>query len=204
MLSLLKTKLAVSALGAALIVGGGAAALAATHSSAGLAGAQPPSAVATSTRPAAAATHAATTHMHVSIEGTLMSATAPTKGMGTITVQERGKAAATQVTINADTRVIGWHAHSAAGLAAAKGHHVQVQAIKQKDGTLLARKITIQGPARGAAQGQQHTQGTGAAATHGQGQSTGKPAQPGASSQHTPSSSMKPASTPASAMPAND
>lgn len=176
LLSLLKTKLAVSALGVAMIAGGGVAALAASHNDAQQAGAQPQ-------RAAATATHTATSQAdqtHVSIEGTLMAASVATKGTGTIAVQEHGKSATTQVTINADTRVNGWHGHSLADLAAAKGHNVQVQAIKQKDGSLLAWKITVQGPVRGAAAGQQHAQGQGAASSHAQGHGMAKPATPGA------------------------
>lgn len=183
-MSLLKTKLAVSALGAALILGGGVAALAASHPGAQQAGAQPQRVAATSTRSAANPAD----QTHVSIEGTLTTASAPTKGTGTIAVQERGKTATTQVTINADTRVNGWHAHTLADLAAAKGHRVQVQATKQKDGSLLAWKITVQGPGRGAAASQQHGQG--------QGQGTAKPATPGAS--------REPTGTPHDAASAND
>lgn len=208
MLSLLKTKLAVSVLGAALVVGGGGAALAATHTGARQAGAQPASSLATATRSAGSHTTGASqaNQTHVSIEGILttasVSTSAATKGTGTIAVQEHGKSAATQVAVNANTRVHGWHAHSLADLAAAKGHRVQVQATKQKDGTLLAWKITVQGPAAG--QEQDHDQGQSTAANHGHSQDADKSAHPGQSGQHGQSHSATGTKTPGSAPSSND
>lgn len=138
---LLKSKVALAAIGALVVGGGGtavAAAVAQSHTSAN------PSAHAT-------ATHGDQgdngNHGHtVAVEGTLKAYDAGAKTISV--VPEDGKDAQT-IAVNGDTRVNGEHATSLADLANAIGHKVEVQATKQSDGSLLAWKITVGGMANG-------------------------------------------------------
>lgn len=55
-------------------------------------------------------------------------------------------AAPTTFKVDSNTKVNGNHATTLADLSKAIGHKVEIQAGKQADGTLLARKVTVQGP----------------------------------------------------------
>ncbi|HEX5439990.1 MAG TPA: DUF5666 domain-containing protein [Ktedonobacterales bacterium] len=90
-------------------------------------------------------------HAHtVAIEGVLHAYDA---GAGTISVQEHGKTSATTISVNDQTVVNGDRAKSLADLTKNINHNVQVQADKQDDGTLLAWKVTVGGPANPNADG---------------------------------------------------
>lgn len=84
-------------------------------------------------------------HAHtVAIEGVLHAYDA---GARTISVLEHGKTSATTISVNDQTTVNGDQAKSLVDLAKNLNHNVQVQADKQDDGTLLAWKVTVGGPA---------------------------------------------------------
>lgn len=84
-------------------------------------------------------------HAHtVAIEGVLHAYDA---GARTISVLEHGKASATTISVNDQTTINGDQAKSLADLAKNLNHNVQVQADKQDNGTLLAWKVTVGGPA---------------------------------------------------------
>lgn len=146
--STLPSKLALAALGGALIIGGGATAMAAGHSH--------------------HATHETTSsangkHAHtVGLVGTLKAYDA---GAGTITVDGKkasdgdehsgdsstGSNSSTSATgtftiaVNSATRVNGEHAKTLADLAKAIGSKVQVQALDDGKGNLTAWKVTVGG-----------------------------------------------------------
>jgi hypothetical protein len=80
----------------------------------------------------------------VAIEGVLQAYDA---GAGTISVQEHGKTSTTTISVNDQTAVNGDRASSLTDLAKNLNHNVEVQADKQDDGTLLAWKVTVGGPA---------------------------------------------------------
>lgn len=133
---LVQNKIALAAIGTALVAGGGAAAVAVAHNATGQ---QPAAAHSSATASADGSDHAHT----VSVEGTLKAYNASGK---TITVQPKdGDEAAKTISVNSHTEVNGAHANSLADLTHAVGDDVQVQATKQSDGSLLAWKITVQG-----------------------------------------------------------
>lgn len=134
---LLKSKVALAAIGA-LVVGGGGTAVAA--------------AVAHSNTQANPSAHATATHGDqgdngnhghtVAIEGTLK---AYDSGAKTISVVPEHETAAQSISVDDNTRVNGENASKLADLASAVGHKVEVQATKQSGGSLLAWKITVEG-----------------------------------------------------------
>jgi hypothetical protein len=134
LLALIHNKIALAALGVLLVGGSGAAVVAATHR-------QSPA-----THPSTEATHTPDNsgeHGHtVALEGTLTGYNASAK---TISVKTKDATSPTTVGVDAHTEVNGEHASSLSDLAKAVGHDVQVQATKQRDGSLLAWKITVQG-----------------------------------------------------------
>lgn len=90
-------------------------------------------------------------HAHtVAIEGVLK---AYDTGASTISVLEHGKTSTTTISVNDQTTVNGDRATSLADLTKNLNHDVQVQADKQTDGTLLAWKVTVGGPANPNADG---------------------------------------------------
>lgn len=142
---LLKSKVALAAIGA-LVVGGGGTAVAAAvaHSN-------------TQANPSAQATaHAGQgddgNHGHtVGIEGTLK---AYDSGAKTISVVPEHDTAAQTISVDDNTRVNGENASKLDDLTKAVGHKVEVQATKQSDGSLLAWKVTVEGMPEGGDNGQ--------------------------------------------------
>ncbi len=141
---LIQNKIALAAVGAALVAGGGAAAVAVAHTSTG---AQPSAAAhATETDSADAGNHAHT----VAIEGTITVVTG-TNPVTSITVKPKDGSAAKDIGVNKDTTVNGAHANKLSDLKV--GQDVQVQATEQSDKSLLAWKITVQGTPEGGSGG---------------------------------------------------
>lgn len=138
--TLVHSKIALAVLG--VVLAGGAGTAVATVANGGQ---LPLTHPATQANAAASSAHHdnASDHAHtISIEGTLKAYDA---GAKTISVLPNNASSATTVAVNSDTRVNGEHASSLSDLTHAVGHAVQVQATKQKDGTLLAWKITVEG-----------------------------------------------------------
>lgn len=132
---LVQNKIALAAIGTALVAGGGAATVAVVHNNNAASQSQAAHATATAAN--------AGDHAHsIAVEGTLKAYDASGK---TVTVQPKDDSAAMTIAVNADTKVNGMHASSLADLTKAVGSNVQVQATKQSDGSLLAWKITVQG-----------------------------------------------------------
>jgi hypothetical protein len=147
-----KSKVALAILGAAVIAGSGTA-LAVTATGGNipvlstLVGSAPHSGTKTPKAGASASSHAHT----VSLEGTLKGYVA---SANTISVLGNDAKSATTIDVDSSTKVNGAHASTLKDLAKAIGHKVEVQAIKQSDGTLLAWKITVE--AATSSQGQGH------------------------------------------------
>ena len=139
---LVQNKIALAAIGTALVAGGGAATVAVVHNNNAASQSQAAHATATAASAANAGSHAHT----IAVEGTLKAYDA---GGKTITVQPKDGSAAMTIAVNGDTKVNGAHANSLADLTKAVGSGVQVQATKQSDGSLLAWKITVQGTPQG-------------------------------------------------------
>lgn len=158
---LIQNKIALAAIGTALVAGGGAAAVAVAHNSTG---AQPSAAAhATETNSADSGNHAHT----VAIEGTI-SVVNGANPVTSISVKPKDGTAAVDIDVNKDTMVNGEHASKLSDLKA--GQHVQVQATKQSDKSLLAWKITVQGTPQGGSGGNGSGNGGGsqnAQAVHG-------------------------------------
>jgi len=140
---LLKGKAALAVVGLIVAGGGGTAVAVAAQTHTG-----PFANTHTSSTSAGAAHNSGSSnnsHAHtVAIEGVLHAYDA---GAGTISVLEHGKTSATTIAVNDQTTVNGDQAKSLADLAKSLDHDVQVQADKQDDGTLLAWKVTVGGPA---------------------------------------------------------
>lgn len=140
---LLKGKAALAVVGLIIAGGGGTAVAVAAQTHTG-----PFANTHASSTPAGAAHGSGSSnniHAHtVAIEGVLHAYDA---GARTISVLEHGKASATTISVNDQTTVNGDQAKSLADLAKNLNHNVQVQADKQDDGTLLAWKVTVGGPA---------------------------------------------------------
>lgn len=157
---LIQNKIALAAIGTALVAGGGAAAVAVAHNSTG---AQPSAAHTTTNDSANAGNHAHT----VAIEGTI-SVVNGANPVTSISVKPKDGTAAVDIDVNKDTMVNGEHANKLSDLKA--GQHVQVQATKQSDKSLLAWKITVQGTPQGGSGGNGSGNGGGsqnAQAVHG-------------------------------------
>jgi hypothetical protein len=138
---LVKSKVALAALGAVLVAGGGTAAAVAAATGHLSVGGQ---SNATSTH-TPDATEAAGAHAHtVAIEGTLKGFDS---GAGTISVLGINDTTATTICVDSKTEVNGEHATKLSDLTAAVGHKVQVQATKPSSGScaLLAWKVTVEG-----------------------------------------------------------
>lgn len=140
---LLKGKAALAVVGLIVAGGGGTAVAVAAQTHTG-----PFANTHTSSTSAGAAHNSGSSnnsHAHtVAIEGVLHAYDA---GAGTISVLEHGKTSTTTISVNDQTTVNGDQAKSLADLAKNLDHDVQVQADKQNDGTLLAWKVTVGGPA---------------------------------------------------------
>jgi Domain of unknown function (DUF5666) len=138
---LVKSKVALAAMGAVLVTGGGAAAAVAAatgHLSVGGL-----SHAASTHTPDA--TEAAGAHAHtVALEGVLKGYDS---GAGTISVLGNNDKTATTICVDSKTEVNGDHASKLSDLTAAVGHKVQVQATKESSGScsLLAWKVTVEG-----------------------------------------------------------
>lgn len=131
---LVKSKVALAALGVAVVGTGGTAALAAT-------GHLPSLPAQSNATQSAHGDNGDGNHGHtVSIEGTLKAYNA---GAKTISVQAEDAKSATTIGVNNDTRVNGAQATKLSDLTANIGHKVQVQATKQSNGSLVAWKITV-------------------------------------------------------------
>jgi hypothetical protein len=152
---LVKSKVALAAIGAVLVAGGGTAAAAATgHLSIG----GLPNAASTHTPDATAAAGA---HAHtVALEGTLKGYDS---GAGTISVLGINDTTATTICVDSKTEVNGEHAAKLSDLTAAVGHKVQVQATRPSSGScsLLAWKVTVEGADSGSSGGSGSGQGSG-------------------------------------------
>jgi hypothetical protein len=157
---LVKSKVALAAIGAVLVAGGSTAAAAATgHLSIG----GLPNAASTH---APDATEAAGAHAHtVALEGTLKGYDS---GAGTISVLGINDTTATTICVDSKTEVNGEHATKLSDLTAAVGHKVQVQATKQSSGScaLLAWKVTVEGADNSGGNG--GSGGSGQGSGHGQ------------------------------------
>jgi Domain of unknown function (DUF5666) len=137
---LLKGKAALAVVGLIVAGGGGTAVAVAAQTHTG-----PFANTHASSTPAHNSGSSNNIHAHtVAIEGVLHAYDA---GAGTISVQEHGKTSTTTVSVNDQTTVNGDRATSLADLAKNLNHNVQVQADKQDDGSLLAWKVTVGGPA---------------------------------------------------------
>jgi hypothetical protein len=139
---LVKSKVALAAIGAVLVAGGGSAAVAAATGHLSVGG-----------LPHAASTHApdateaagASAHAHtIALEGTLKGFDS---GAGTISVLGINDTTATTICVDSKTEVNGEQASKLSDLSAAVGHKVQVQATKPSSGScaLLAWKVTVEG-----------------------------------------------------------
>lgn len=134
-----KSKIALAVIGVLMAGTGGTAALAATGHMPTLPGA--------SNSSQAQGQGANSNHGHtVGIEGTL---TAYNAGAKTISVRTGKDDSSSTITVNDQTRVNGAQATKLSDLSANIGHKVQVQADKQKDGSLVAWKITVEGTTDG-------------------------------------------------------
>jgi len=140
---LLKGKAALAVVGLIVAGGGGTAVAVAAQTHTG-----PFANTHTSSTPSGAAHNSGSSnniHAHtVAIEGVLK---ADDAGASTISVLEHGKTSATTISVNDQTTVNGDRATSLTDLAKNLDHNVEVQADKQDDGTLLAWKVTVGGPA---------------------------------------------------------
>jgi len=145
---LVKSKVALAALGVVLAGTGGTAALAATGHLPSL----------PSQSNATQSTHGNNdNHGHtVSIEGTLKAYNA---GAKTISVQAEDAKSATTIGVNNDTRVNGAQATTLSDLTANIGHKVQVQATKQSNGSLVAWKISVTSAIDDHSQGSDNSRG---------------------------------------------
>ncbi|HEV2456922.1 MAG TPA: DUF5666 domain-containing protein [Ktedonobacterales bacterium] len=159
---LVKSKVALAAIGAVLVAGGGSAAVAAATGHLSVGG-----------LPNAASTHApdassaAGAHAHtVALEGTLKGYDS---GAATISVLGINDTTATTICVDSKTEVSGEHATKLSDLTAAVGHKVQVQATKPSSGScaLLAWKVTVEAAdnsggtgGSGSGQGSGHAQKT--------------------------------------------
>lgn len=143
-LTVVKSKAALVALGVVLVGGGAVAAYAATNQQNASTGTHANATGKSNATGKPGTTHDASgKHDHtVSIEGVLKSYNA---GAGTISVQSQDGESATTVVVNAETRINGDAASALADLAKTIGHRVQVKADKQDNGTLVAWKVTVQG-----------------------------------------------------------
>ena len=148
-LLLLKGKAALAVVGLIVAGGGGTAVAVAAQTHTG-----PFANTNASSTPSGAAHNSGSSnniHAHtVAIEGVLNAYDA---GANTISVLEHGKTSATTVSVNDQTTVNGDRATSLADLAKNLNHNVEVQADKQDDGSLLAWKVTVGGPANPNASG---------------------------------------------------
>ncbi|HEU4782308.1 MAG TPA: DUF5666 domain-containing protein [Ktedonobacterales bacterium] len=137
---LLKGKAALAVVGLIVAGGGGTAVAVAAQTHTGpFANTHP------SSTPAHNSGSSNNIHAHtVAIEGVL---TAYDANARTISVLEHGKTSATTISVNDQTTVNGDRASSLADLAKNRDHNVEVQADKQDDGSLLAWKVTVGGPA---------------------------------------------------------
>lgn len=135
---LVQNKIALAAIGTALVAGGGAATVAVVHNNAADQS-QAAHATATAESSANAGSHAHT----IAVEGTITLVTGDTS----IKVKPRDGSAEETILVNKDTKVNGDRASSLSDLKI--GQHVQVQATKQSDDSLLAWKITVQGTPEG-------------------------------------------------------
>jgi hypothetical protein len=155
-LLVVKSKVALAALGVVLVGGAGTAVAAAATGAhvpvlSGLIG---HSSTKTHDTGSDASSHAHT----ISVEGVLTGFNA---GANTISVVEHGDTAATTIDVNSHTEVNGEHASSLSDLSKVIGHKVQVQATKQSGGALLAWKITVEAATGNQGQDQQiELQGT--------------------------------------------
>ena len=141
---LVHNKVALAAIGVALLGGGrAAAAVAVTHGTLTLPG---QSAAQHSSTPTPKAGDNSADHDKTSLEGVLQAYNA---GAGTITVLGVNDSAATTFEVNASTDVVGFEASHLSDLAKSIGQKVQVQATRQSNGSLLATKVTVQGPGTG-------------------------------------------------------
>ena len=138
---LLKGKAAVAVIGLIVAGGGGTAVAVAAQTHTG-----PFANTHASSTPAAHGSGSSNNiHAHtVAIEGVLQAYDA---NANAISVLEHGKTSATTVSVNDQTTVNGDQASSLADLAKHLNHNVQVQADKQDNGSLLAWKVTVGGPA---------------------------------------------------------
>ena len=140
---LLKGKAALAVVGLIVAGGGGTAVAVAAQTHTG-----PFANTHTSSTPSGAAHNSGSSnniHAHtVAVVGVLHAYDADAN---TISVLEHGKTSATTITVNDQTTVNGDQATSRADLAKNLNHNVEVQADKQDDGTLLAWKVTVGGPA---------------------------------------------------------
>jgi hypothetical protein len=138
-LLVVKSKVALAALGVVLVGGAGTAVVAAA------AGANVPvlsGLIGHSTTNAHTSGSDASSHAHtISVEGML---TGYNAGAKAISVVEHGDTSATTIDVNSHTEVNGERASSLADLSKEIGHKVQVQATKQSGGALLAWKITVE------------------------------------------------------------
>jgi hypothetical protein len=171
---LLKSKVAIAVVGAALVGGTGAVALAATQGKISLPGA------ATSAH-GAEATHtpnpgSSESHGHtVAIEGTLVacSGSAPSGGGTQVICVQDAQGHVQHVTVTSATTIVGDQSLVKKPWSALLGRKVQVQATEQSGGSLVAWKVTIEGAPAGdgtptpGGQGQ-HAEAVGTIATLGQ------------------------------------
>jgi Domain of unknown function (DUF5666) len=162
---LVKSKVALAAIGAVLVAGGGSAAVAAATGHLSVGGL--PSNAASTHAPDATEAAGASAHAHtVALEGTLKGFDS---GAGTISVLGINDSTATTICVDSKTEVNGEQATKLSDLTAAVGHKVQVQATKPSSGScsLLAWKVTVEGAdsnggngGSGSGQGSGHAQKT--------------------------------------------
>jgi hypothetical protein len=155
-LLVVKSKVALAALGVLLV--GGAGTIAAAAATGGhvpvLSGLVGHSSTKSHDTGSDASSHAHT----VSVEGLL---TGYNAGAKTINVVEHGDTTATTIAVNSHTEVNGEHASSLTDLSKVIGHKVQVQATRQSGGALLAWKVTVEATTGSQGQDQQiEVQGT--------------------------------------------
>ncbi len=142
---LVHNKVALAAIGVALLGGGSAAAaVAVAHGTISLPGQS--AAQHSSGTPTPKAGDNSADHDKTSLEGVLQAYNA---GAGTIVVRGDHDSAATTFKVNASTDVVGYKASHLSDLAASIGQKVQVQATRQSGGSLLATKVTVEGPGTG-------------------------------------------------------
>jgi hypothetical protein len=153
-LLVVKSKVALAVLGVLVVAGGGTALVVAASGAHApvLSGPTGHSTTKTPHTGSDAASHGHT----ISVEGVLKGYNA---GAGTISVVEHGDTSATIIDVNSKTEVNGEHASSLLDLSKAIGRKVQIQAIRQSGGALLAWKITIEGATDSHGEGQGDDQG---------------------------------------------